>query len=67
MSCSASTRSPRAGLREPPRIFTLDPARNRLAIQRLASLRPRLACFGHGPVVRDPGALSDLADRCAVA
>jgi hydroxyacylglutathione hydrolase len=55
----------RAGPREPPRIFTLDPARNRLAIRRLADLRPRLACFGHGPVVRDPGVLADLADRCA--
>jgi hydroxyacylglutathione hydrolase len=53
----------RAGLHEPPTIFTLDPARNRQAIRRLADLRPRLACFGHGPVLRDPGAVADLADR----
>jgi hypothetical protein len=32
-------------------------------LRRIAALRPRLACFGHGPVVRDPGLITDLADR----
>jgi len=48
---------------EPPVIFTRDPEANRASIRRIAALRPRLACFGHGPVLRDPGLLSDLADR----
>jgi hydroxyacylglutathione hydrolase len=41
------------GLREPPRPFTTDPARNRQSIRRIAALEPRTAGFGHGPVVHD--------------
>lgn len=41
------------GLREPNRRFTPDPARNRLSARKLAGLRPRLVCFGHGPPIRD--------------
>ena len=36
-------------LREPERIFSLDPAMNRRSAARLAELEPRLVCFGHGP------------------
>lgn len=46
-----------AGLRMPPDLFTVDPARNRESARRLAALRPAVAGFGHGPVVRDPAAL----------
>jgi hydroxyacylglutathione hydrolase len=53
----------RAHLSEPPAFFTIDPVTNRASIRRIAALRPRLACFGHGPVLRDPGLISDLADR----
>jgi hydroxyacylglutathione hydrolase len=53
----------RAHLSEPPLIFTRDPQANRASIRRIAALRPRLACFGHGPVLRDPGLIADLADR----
>jgi glyoxylase-like metal-dependent hydrolase (beta-lactamase superfamily II) len=53
----------RPHLGEPPAIFTRDPEANRASIRRVAALRPRLACFGHGPVLRDPGLLTDLADR----
>ena len=53
----------RRGLREPKVIFTPDPARNRESIHRLAALEPRLACFGHGPPVRDPRALQDFAAK----
>ena len=45
------------GLREPPRIFTRDPRRNRESARRLAALEPELALFGHGPPLRDPAAL----------
>jgi len=41
------------GLHEPPVAFTVDPARNRESARRLAALEPALACFGHGPPLRD--------------
>lgn len=51
------------GLREPPGIFTPDPPRNRRSARRLAELRPRLTCFGHGPPLRDPGKLAEFVSR----
>jgi glyoxylase-like metal-dependent hydrolase (beta-lactamase superfamily II) len=53
----------RRGLHEPKVFFTPDPARNRESIHRLAALEPRLACFGHGPPLRDPRALQDFAAK----
>jgi glyoxylase-like metal-dependent hydrolase (beta-lactamase superfamily II) len=53
----------RPGLHEPPAAFTPDPARNRASARRLAELRPQLACFGHGPPLRDPGQLADFVAR----
>jgi hydroxyacylglutathione hydrolase len=50
------------GLREPPAIFTPDPARNRDSARRLAALEPELVLFGHGPPLRDPAALEELVD-----
>jgi hydroxyacylglutathione hydrolase len=47
----------RPGLREPPRILTPDPARNRESARRLADLDPQLVLFGHGPPLRDPAKL----------
>jgi glyoxylase-like metal-dependent hydrolase (beta-lactamase superfamily II) len=44
-------------LREPERIFSLDPDLNRRSAARLAELEPRLVCFGHGPPLRDPAKL----------
>jgi glyoxylase-like metal-dependent hydrolase (beta-lactamase superfamily II) len=41
------------GLREPPRIFSPDPARNRESARRVAALEPAVVCFGHGPPLRD--------------
>ncbi len=49
------------GLREPKWFFTPDPAGNRESIHTLAALEPALVCFGHGPPLRDPGALSEFA------
>ncbi len=53
--------SGRVGLREPPAFMTVDPARNRESIRRLAALEPTLALFGHGPPLRDPAAWTTLA------
>jgi hydroxyacylglutathione hydrolase len=47
-----------AGLHEPLAFATPDPARNRESARRLAELRPALACFGHGPPLRDPEKLT---------
>jgi glyoxylase-like metal-dependent hydrolase (beta-lactamase superfamily II) len=55
----------RARLEEPPAVFTLDAERNRASLQRIADLRPAVALFGHGPAVRDPGRLADLAARAS--
>ena len=50
------------GLHEPPRIFTPDPARNRVSIRRVAALEPELVVFGHGPPLRDPDRLRAFAE-----
>jgi hydroxyacylglutathione hydrolase len=41
------------GIREPPEIFTYDPAENRRSIRKLADLEPSLILPGHGPPVAD--------------
>jgi hydroxyacylglutathione hydrolase len=46
----------RHGLREPVRVFTVDPQRNRESMRRLADLDPAVAVFGHGPPIFDAGA-----------
>ncbi|HET6510287.1 MAG TPA: MBL fold metallo-hydrolase [Baekduia sp.] len=51
----------RPGLHEPPSRFTIDPARNRASIRRVAELRPALVVFGHGRPHRDPEALLRFA------
>jgi hydroxyacylglutathione hydrolase len=60
---SMNVRTGLPGLHEPPRVFTPDPPRNRQSARRLAELRPALACFGHGPPLRDPGKLADFVGR----
>ena len=51
------------GVREPLDVFTPDVAENRRSIKRLAALEPSLLLVGHGPPVRDPKKLADLAAR----
>jgi glyoxylase-like metal-dependent hydrolase (beta-lactamase superfamily II) len=53
----------RPGLREPPKFFSTDRFENRRSIQMLASLRPSLVCFGHGPPLRDMAQLHRIAER----
>jgi hydroxyacylglutathione hydrolase len=57
---NVNVRTGRRGLHEPPDVFTRDPPRNRASARRLAELRPRLTCFGHGAPLRDPGLLADF-------
>jgi hydroxyacylglutathione hydrolase len=53
----------RPGLREPPRVFSIDPALNRDSARKLLSLRPSVVCFGHGPPLRDPDVLGRFVAR----
>jgi hydroxyacylglutathione hydrolase len=53
----------RPGLREPPRIFTVDAEENRRSIRKLLDLRPRMICFGHGPPLRDVLLLEEFVSR----
>jgi hydroxyacylglutathione hydrolase len=46
------------GLRQPPGAFTPDPAQNRASERKLAALAPKVAGFGHGPVIQ-----GDAAER----
>ena len=48
-------------LRQPPHLFTTDPAQNRRSERRLAALEPGTVGFGHGPVLGD-GAARKLRD-----
>ena len=51
------------GVREPPRIFTLDPVENRGSIRKLLELRPSLVCVGHGAPLRDIAKLERLVEN----
>jgi hydroxyacylglutathione hydrolase len=54
------------GLREPPRLFTPDPAENRRSARRVAALEPALVCFGHGPPLGDTRRFVEFVGRLAV-
>jgi hydroxyacylglutathione hydrolase len=58
-----SLRAERVRLVEPPAALSTDAAQNRRAARRLAELRPRLACFGHGFTVTDPGRFAAAVER----
>lgn len=49
------------GIKEPPGIFTYDPAENRRSIRKLAELNPSLILPGHGPAVTDVAAFERFA------
>jgi hydroxyacylglutathione hydrolase len=46
-----------------PAALSWDVAENQRSAQRLAELRPRLACFGHGIAVTDPGRFAAAAEH----
>ena len=56
-----SYRDGAAGVKEPPEIFTHDPAENRRSIRKLAALEPSLILPGHGPAVTDMAAFQRFA------
>lgn len=48
---------------EPAAALSVDPLRNRRSAARLARLRPRLVCFGHGPPSYDTAAFVEFAEE----
>lgn len=48
-------------LGEPPTMFTPDIPQNRRSIHKVAALHPKVVCFGHGPVLRDPQRIATFA------
>ena len=42
-----------AGLHEPPILFTKDRELNRISLKKLAKLKPKTICFGHGPILQN--------------
>lgn len=48
------------GLHEPPTAFTLNPAQNRDSAHKLATLNPRIVCFGHGKPLMDGASFVDF-------
>lgn len=61
----ASYRNPLSlsdGLHEPTWFVTRDPLENRRSIKKVAALRPRLVCFGHGPPLADGARFARWAD-----
>jgi hydroxyacylglutathione hydrolase len=61
--CNLNIWNGRVMLREPERIFTLNPRQNRQSARRLKELRPSLICFGHGPPLRDLQRFTSYIDR----
>lgn len=52
------------GLNEPPNLFTADKELNRKSIKKLASLNPKILCFGHGPVlINNKNEFEKFADK----
>jgi glyoxylase-like metal-dependent hydrolase (beta-lactamase superfamily II) len=51
------------GLKEPPEMFTYDPAENRRSIRKLAELDPAVIFPGHGPAVTDRAAFSRFVEK----
>jgi hydroxyacylglutathione hydrolase len=55
-----------AGLHTPPLLFTLNPAQNLESARKLAALKPKLVCFGHGKPLYDGEKFRAFVDTLAV-
>jgi glyoxylase-like metal-dependent hydrolase (beta-lactamase superfamily II) len=51
------------GLNEPPNLFTTDKKKNIASIKKIAALKPKILCFGHGPVLYNNGELEKFVDK----
>lgn len=53
----------KVSLHEPPHLFTANKKTNRKSILKLASLQPKILCFGHGPVLFNNGELEKFVQN----
>src|SRR5690554_290402 len=51
------------GLNQPPNLFTTDKKMNIESIKKIYDLKPRIICFGHGPVLFDKGELERFMEK----
>lgn len=51
------------GLDQPPNLFTTDKKRNIESIRKIYDLKPKILCFGHGPVLFDNGELENFVKK----
>ncbi len=51
------------GLHQPPNLFTTDKKKNMESIKKIVALKPKVLCFGHGPVLFDNGELEQFMSR----
>ena len=51
------------GLHEPPNLFTANQELNRKSIKKIALLKPKILCFGHGPVLINNGELEKFVTK----
>lgn len=54
------------GLHEPPNLFTTNQELNRESIKKLALLKPKILCFGHGPVLVNNGEFEKFATKLQI-
>lgn len=52
-----------SGLDQPPNAFTTDKKRNIESIKKIYNLKPKILCFGHGPVLYDTGELEQFINK----
>lgn len=60
---NASVWTGKKGLREPPAVFTADPATNRNSARRLATLGAETVLFSHGPPLRDGAKFAEFVNN----
>ncbi|SMD00411.1 MBL fold metallo-hydrolase [Pedobacter nyackensis] len=51
------------GLRLPPHLFTTNMEQNIHSVKKLAALKPKVICFGHGPVLFNNGAFEKFVEK----
>lgn len=51
------------GLHQPPNLFTANQEQNRHSIKKLVSLKPKIICFGHGPILVNNGEFERFANK----
>jgi glyoxylase-like metal-dependent hydrolase (beta-lactamase superfamily II) len=51
------------GLNQPPNLFTTDKEKNSASIKKICALKPKILCFGHGPILYDNGEIDKFIEK----